>query len=390
MALLALELAWSAGDLSGIDYLYLSKRARDFTLYWAWLLPLLATASIFLLTTARARRVMPGRRHRVVVGILLTAAVFSVIGVFGATVSLLTLGLAVGVVLLFAWIFVIPQRIAPPLSEAELDKLNNPRDSLELKDGRTKLQNDIRATALQTLAGLAVIGGALLAFQQLRDDQQQANATRELTLHGQASEQFTRAIDQLGSSRTEVQLGGIYGLEQIAKQDPDNRPAVTEVLVAFLHRRSPRRNTKLPAGKEELRLRAPEVQAALTVLIRRTGEDTNDPVLDMRNLDLRGADLDNPDYTLATNAGTFSNAGLASVDLTGTDFRNAKFRNVYTGLTSFDKVSLCGADLSSMSPTDVDSYTFRGAFADSTTVWPPGLNTKSFELRHPKHPTDCD
>jgi hypothetical protein len=79
----------------------------------------------------------------------------------------------------------------------------------------------------------------VLGFRQLTEDRQQAIATRELTLQGQASEQFTRAIDQLGSDRLEVRLGGIYGLEQISQLTPANRLAVSEVLVAYLHRRSP-------------------------------------------------------------------------------------------------------------------------------------------------------
>jgi hypothetical protein len=48
----------------------------------------------------------------------------------------------------------------------------------------------------------------------------QEASDRTVTLQGQASERFTRAIDQLGSDRHEVQLGGIYGLEQIVQQAP--------------------------------------------------------------------------------------------------------------------------------------------------------------------------
>ena len=58
---------------------------------------------------------------------------------------------------------------------------------------RLKLQNDLRTTALQAIAGLAVLAGAVLAFQQLTADRQQATATQELTRQGQASERFTRA-----------------------------------------------------------------------------------------------------------------------------------------------------------------------------------------------------
>jgi hypothetical protein len=397
MAILSLFLVVAVGNLPQIDYEGLADSVRDFVLDWAWLLPLLAAAWILLLTTTRARRLLPKRRHRIAVGVLLTAAVFALPAALGPVASLATLGLAVGAALLFAWIFIIPQRIAPPLSAADLDQLKSPRDVLELKDGRTKLQNDIRSTALQTLAGLAVIVGALLAFQQLRDDRQTANATRELTLQGQASERFTRAIDQLGSNRTEVQLGGIYGLEQIAEQAPDNRPAVTEVLVAFLHRRTPRRNTRLPAGEEDLRLRAPEVHAALTVLMRRTGRQ-GDARLDLRNLDLRGAQLFNTNV-LTLEHGSISDAGLYNTDLTGTDLRDAEIVNIASGDTIFDRASLCGANFESAYPFVTTETTFdpapedfNGAFADSATIWPDidDFNSDDVEVQEPKNANCTD
>src|SRR5215207_4682022 len=100
--------------------------------------------------------------------------------------------------------------------------------------------------------------------------------------------QFTHAIDQLGSDRQEVQLGGIYGLEQIAQQAPANRLAVTEVLVAYLRRRSPAPVKSPPRGPDrfisELRIRAADVQAALTVLGRRQSAP-DDPPLNLVALD---------------------------------------------------------------------------------------------------------
>ena len=61
---------------------------------------------------------------------------------------------------------------------------------------------------------------------------------------GQASARFTRAIDQLGSTRMETRIGGIYGLDQIAEQSPENTGPVGEVLLAWLNSR-PRPRTPL-------------------------------------------------------------------------------------------------------------------------------------------------
>jgi hypothetical protein len=112
----------------------------------------------------------------------------------GLRETLLAVGLVAVIGLLAAWVLVLPGRLAPPLPAETLESLEA-RDRLELTDGRLKLQNDLRTTALQAVAGLAVLAGAVLAFQQLTTDRQQATVTQELTRQGQTSERFTRAVD---------------------------------------------------------------------------------------------------------------------------------------------------------------------------------------------------
>jgi uncharacterized protein YjbI with pentapeptide repeats len=195
---------------------------------------------------------------------------------------------------------------------------------------------------------VAVLAGALLAFQQLTEDRQQATATHQLTLQGQASERFTRAIDQLGSDRREVQLGGIYGLEQIAQQAArDNRLAVAEVLVAYLHRRAPRRAQPPPdaTSVDELRIRAPDVQAALTVLGRRETVAT-DPPLDLRTLDLRHADLRGAILRDADLRGAdLRSADLSDADLRAVDLQSATLSAAYLNRAVLHDALLTRADL---------------------------------------------
>ena len=266
-------------------------------------------------------------------------------------------------------------------------------------DARLKLQNDLRTTALQAIAGLAVLAGAVLAFQQLTADRQQATATQELTRQGQASERFTRAVDQLGSDRPEVRLGGIYGLEQIAQQAPDNRLAVAEVLVAYLHRTSPRPANPTTQPAESLRDRAPEVQAALTVLVRRRPL-FNDPRLDLSELDLRGAEVSGQ-LVLVNNRFGLREGDLRGADLRGTDLRDARFFGVYLYEADFRDADLRGADFERVNPpgndasddsypgqlppldpldAGIESADFRGALVDSSTKWwldqpPEGVRT---------------
>jgi Flp pilus assembly protein TadB len=55
------------------------------------------------------------------------------------------------------------------------------------------------------------------------------------------TENFSKAIEQLGSDKLEVCLGGIYALERISQESPRDYWAVMENLTAFVRERS-RRN----------------------------------------------------------------------------------------------------------------------------------------------------
>jgi hypothetical protein len=126
--------------------------------------------------------------------------------------------------------------------------------------------NDVRATPLQGIGGAVILLGAYLTYRQLQ-------TTRE----GQVTERFTRAIDQLGHDELDVRLGGIYALERIANDSPDDRATIAEVLTAFVRGHAPwpprlpgQYRAKVPIQQvPELQVRAPDVHAALTVLARR-------------------------------------------------------------------------------------------------------------------------
>jgi hypothetical protein len=340
----------------------------------------------------------------------LSVAIGMFVGLTGLT-SLITasrprtglLAFAVVIVLglLAMWVLVLPRRLAPPLPAEVLDTLEN-RDRVEVSDARVKLQNELRTTPVQAIVGLAVLAGAVLGFQQLTEDRQQAAATRQLTLQGQASERFTRAIDQLGSDRREVQLGGIYGLEQIAQQAPDNRLAVIEVLVAYLRRRAPTpakwSGENLIPEPGPLQLRSPDAQAVLTVLGRRQVLPP-DPPLILTELDLRQAQLSGTNFRHADFGGTW----LTSANLRGTDLRDAGLSAElrYADLRDADlrgariiggalnEADLRGADLrgaylqgADFTDAKLRGADLRGAFAgERSTLWPKGFDWRRAGIR---------
>ena len=62
-----------------------------------------------------------------------------------------------------------------------------------------------------------------------------------LSREGQVTDRYTKAIEQLGSDKLDVRIGGIYALERVARDSAKDHPTVMEVLTAFIreHSREP-------------------------------------------------------------------------------------------------------------------------------------------------------
>jgi uncharacterized protein YjbI with pentapeptide repeats len=271
---------------------------------------------------------------------------------------------------------VIPRWLYPPLPAADLGRVSDPAQRIELATNRLKLQNDARATMLQGLAGIAVLGGAIVAGRQLRlgRDQLQHNreqlehnlqASRdqlELSRSGQLTERFTRAIDQLGTQdQLEVVLGGVYALERIARDSPDDQATIAEVLTAYVRTHAPWPPSRpgqyvAHAPVEQLPplpARAPDVQAVLAVLGR--GRFAATP-LDLHGTDLRRAALNGANLEGALlgdanlqgawlRAANLQGANLGDAHLRGAQVDGADLRNAQLGRADFRDAELDGADL---------------------------------------------
>lgn len=57
-------------------------------------------------------------------------------------------------------------------------------------------------------------------------------------LQRRITENFTKATEQLGSDKTAVRLGGIYTLDRISRESPDDYWTVMETLCAFVRERA--------------------------------------------------------------------------------------------------------------------------------------------------------
>jgi len=156
----------------------------------------------------------------------------------------------------------------------------SPND-LSIKE-RSELEDTFRRTTVQFIGGIAIGLGLFLTYRRIRASERQVIAMES----GQITERFTRAIEQLGSTdgkskNIEIRLGGIYALEQIAKERPDKyHRTIMEILTAYVRKNSPRTESEKEA-EENRRMTTPDeeyapgtvkldIQAILTVIGRRS------------------------------------------------------------------------------------------------------------------------
>lgn len=235
---------------------------------------------------------------------------------------------------------------------------------------------DLRTTILQGLGGVALLGTLYFGARTL-----------QLNRRGQLTERYTKAIEQLGQLGAEkmaVRLGGIYALEQVARDSEDMHWPVMEVLVAFVHANPAGEGVpaerkwgdeKPSQERDRVPIRA-DLQAALTVLgrrpeERRRWEREQQRVLNLRFADLRRARLRRAhlEDSLFTGArlddANLADAHLERAYLSGASLRRARLRDGH-----FEHAVLRGAQLDDavMLRAHMDSADLTGARLERTDL----------------------
>ncbi|MFE6922837.1 pentapeptide repeat-containing protein [Nocardia sp. NPDC057663] len=267
---------------------------------------------------------------------------------------------------------------------------------------------------------MATAGTAIAALwftgQSLRATEQQYS----LSERGQVTDRFTKAVEQLGSDKPDVRLGGIYSLERLAQDSPADHPVIIELLTAFIrsHAESPCRQPTPTVSLPQ------DVQAALTVVGRRNVENdgprlvnlsdtclahanlyrANFAGLSLFNTDLTDANLNGINLAAAVLDGAhlssatlgtadLSGASLNFADLTGANFTfanltGARFSSANLTGASLDETNFTGANLggANLTGASLRGATLAGANLalvcyDGTTIWP--------EAFVPLHPPIC-
>ena len=239
-------------------------------------------------------------------------------------------------------------------------------------DQKLKAENDIRTTLLQAVAGALFLATAYFAWRQI-----------QVASEGQITDRFTKAVEQLGNESRDVQTGAIYALEGVAIKGRRNGPAIVEILGAFV-----RTNSASPSDDEvaqdkplpAMRIRAPAVQAALTVLCRSPLCDHRSALPD--SLDLSRTDLRKAGLRRARLQGvTLRNAHLEGADLVKADLREADLDYAFFGLAESGKqfgANLKGATLTKATLKDAK---LKDAGANAKTKWPDGRTHGNNKVR---------
>src|SRR5664280_1758209 len=64
--------------------------------------------------------------------------------------------------------------------------------------------------------------------------------TYRLSREGHLTDRYTKAVEQLGSDKIEMRLGGIYALERLMRDSSTDQPTIMEVLTAHIRQHAPR------------------------------------------------------------------------------------------------------------------------------------------------------
>ena len=219
---------------------------------------------------------------------------------------------------------------------------------------RFEIENASRATLGQILSGVAVLAGLIFAWQQLGSTMRSV----QLSEQGQITDRFTNAVEQLGSENVSARLGGIYALEQIARDSERDYLPAMEVLADFIRQtgmEQPGEGTPAVTGGPRR-----ETVAAVRVIARRTTEQMDLQVrqtiacIDLSGVNLAGLTLSegaNFD-AVCLNDADLSGSVLPSATFTSSDLAGARFWSSRLEGAEFVDTEMRGIDLEASDLTE--------------------------------------
>jgi hypothetical protein len=265
-------------------------------------------------------------------------------------ITLAAVGLAAVAAILWLLWWRFPKR--------QVDRL---RLSVRDPKARADIEDNLRKTIGQLIGGFAVLIGAGFAYlqftQQQKTSQQQFSQQQQTAQQLLVSNQVSKGFEQLGSDKAVVRLGGIYALEGVMNTSEQYSYPVLEALSAFV-----RDGTRTETGDGPP---ATDIQAALTVILRRVAILGAGAVADLANAHIPKANLRG--IHLNVGPGDLSQPELTGANLSGADLRGANLSGAYLTGANLSDANLSGASL--------EGADLRGAHLNNTNLkgadlWP--------------------
>ena len=272
------------------------------------------------------------------------------------TSTLVSTAIVVALIAASIWALrVIPHR--------QVNEILGPATSADGALQRLLLENEFRKPLIQMFLGALGLIVLYFAWRRVRA----ADRNTRLIEAGHIAGCFTQAVAQLaateaGQPNIELRLGGIYALEQIARESARDHWTVMEVLSAYVRRHAPALASAPAAGAnghepapaaadEALPPKTPaiDIQAILTVLGRRNRNSRREPQghsLNLAGTDLEGADLSEAHFEKANlRDARLERATLTQACLDGADLRGAHLERANLMEASLQRAELGGAHL---------------------------------------------
>lgn len=263
------------------------------------------------------------------------------------------LGGAIAVVSVIAAVALIPALV-------RLDK--DQKNVHKFPTEENKREFDVSLERVKAIGGgittIATIAGGIVLFLNFRVSQDK-----------QLTERFSKAVEQLGSDKDEVRLGGIYSLERIARNSPADHWTIMEVLTSFVRRKSPMPDYN-PTVQQIYPFIEEDIQAALTVIGRRKRDrDPDRQCINLRETNLSRAYLERANFQKADLRGSsLQGANLCEADFSSADLSDVDFAKAFLDSAIFTGATLTHAKFNKH-VSGIENFSYRDAKFDKANLW---------------------
>src|SRR4051794_4439990 len=96
------------------------------------------------------------------------------------------------------------------------------------------VQMDLVKTALSVGAGTGGVVALVLSGRRQWHAEKSQQVTEHDATERRITELYGKAVEQLGSDKAPVRLGGLYALERLAQDNPGHRQTMVDVICAYL------------------------------------------------------------------------------------------------------------------------------------------------------------